>query len=561
MSQRCLHFNGTSGFGYSATVSGISRVWPYRASSGLCSSPSCFGVSAPSGDGVWLAASSIVDIAGGLGFGLGLSIVREVARGVGSSDSKECERLVGGSRIIYLALGVTVLIALALASRLFSAGLHLTQNTQTIVRPVFILVGVTFLGDQLSACALAVLAGLRRFDLIGITAIAGTIANALLTFLLLRAGHSDCLPLHISAIAIATAIGTSTLLASVRPTLGLWNSTIDLRVLLRQSKFIFAIQANTLIGKAVFDGAVTLIGFILGANAIVPFRIGQKLPQFLAVVSGRVAEVLYPASSSTKSVATLKIFAMRFSGTRILVFANVPVLALLFLLAPHFLYLWIPAAPPEAVAVLRVYVLAILLDVPSYAADNLLWGTGEAKFLLRIMTTSGVVTLVVGIACMLRFGVVGMAIGTAAGLALSAVLLVMLSSRKFELPLGGWMRFVTRGSVTLPARSHGQRRDGEEEKVEALEQDVDDCLTKAFSIRELIAPVRTAHRRIHAPVRAEGAPNRIGEIRLIPARHSVPRRGQAIHLTRKEYDIPQKQQCMNPVKRLRFHSCGKVVPE
>ncbi len=80
-------------------------------------------------------------------------------------------------------------------------------------------------------------------------------------------------------------------------------------------------------------------------------------------------------------------------------------------------------------------------------------------------------------------------------------------------------------------------RDGEEEKVEALELGADDYVTKPFSIRELVARIRTAHRRVHAPARVEDAPIEIGEIRLTPARRTVTRRGQPVHLTRKEYDI------------------------
>ena len=38
-------------------------------------------------------------------------------------------------------------------------------------------------------------------------------------------------------------------------------------------------------------------------------------------------------------------------------------------------------------------------------------------------------------------------------------------------------------------------------------------------------------------MRAEDAPIEIGEIRLTPARRSVTKRGQPVHLTRKEYDI------------------------
>jgi len=80
-------------------------------------------------------------------------------------------------------------------------------------------------------------------------------------------------------------------------------------------------------------------------------------------------------------------------------------------------------------------------------------------------------------------------------------------------------------------------RDGEEEKVRALEMGADDYVTKPFSVRELVARMRAAMRRVHAPVRTEDEPLEIGEIRLVPARRSVTRRGQAIHLTRKEFDI------------------------
>jgi two-component system, OmpR family, KDP operon response regulator KdpE len=80
-------------------------------------------------------------------------------------------------------------------------------------------------------------------------------------------------------------------------------------------------------------------------------------------------------------------------------------------------------------------------------------------------------------------------------------------------------------------------RDGEEEKVEALELGADDYVTKPFSIRELVARIRTAHRRVHAPARLEDAPIEIGEIRLTPARRAVTKGSQPVHLTRKEYDI------------------------
>jgi two-component system KDP operon response regulator KdpE len=56
-------------------------------------------------------------------------------------------------------------------------------------------------------------------------------------------------------------------------------------------------------------------------------------------------------------------------------------------------------------------------------------------------------------------------------------------------------------------------------------------------MRELIARIRTAVRRVRAPARAEDAPIVIGELRLDPVKRKVSKRGELVHLTRKEFDI------------------------
>jgi two-component system KDP operon response regulator KdpE len=79
-------------------------------------------------------------------------------------------------------------------------------------------------------------------------------------------------------------------------------------------------------------------------------------------------------------------------------------------------------------------------------------------------------------------------------------------------------------------------RDGEGDKVEALDAGADDYLTKPFVIRELTARLRAVRRgRAHGAIRRERIA--AGGIVLDTATHQVERRGAAIHLTPKEFEL------------------------
>ncbi|HMG86581.1 MAG TPA: response regulator transcription factor [Terracidiphilus sp.] len=76
----------------------------------------------------------------------------------------------------------------------------------------------------------------------------------------------------------------------------------------------------------------------------------------------------------------------------------------------------------------------------------------------------------------------------------------------------------------------------EDRKVEALDAGADDYITKPFQLRELIA-------RLHAAVRrnkiSEGGGKTLlaGDLSLDPERHLVQKKGQAVHLTPKQFEL------------------------
>ena len=80
-------------------------------------------------------------------------------------------------------------------------------------------------------------------------------------------------------------------------------------------------------------------------------------------------------------------------------------------------------------------------------------------------------------------------------------------------------------------------RDGERDKVTALDKGADDYLTKPFGIEELLARIRVA---LKHSAQAQGAPNPVisaGPITIDLARHVVTRDGEEVKLTVTEFKL------------------------
>ena len=77
-------------------------------------------------------------------------------------------------------------------------------------------------------------------------------------------------------------------------------------------------------------------------------------------------------------------------------------------------------------------------------------------------------------------------------------------------------------------------RDEVEDRVAGLEAGADDYVVKPFDIGELAARLRALLRRMPA---GDGAPIRVGDLLVDPARRSVQRAGRPVELTRREFDL------------------------
>jgi two-component system KDP operon response regulator KdpE len=79
-------------------------------------------------------------------------------------------------------------------------------------------------------------------------------------------------------------------------------------------------------------------------------------------------------------------------------------------------------------------------------------------------------------------------------------------------------------------------RGSEGHKVEALDAGADDYITKPFQLRELIARLRAAMRRNRVAEETD-AVILVGDVSLDPARHLVQKKGRAVRLTPKQFEL------------------------
>jgi O-antigen/teichoic acid export membrane protein len=401
--------------------------------------------------GLWLAAIALSAALRAVDLGLGLVVVREVAGAAGEQRHRRAAPLVNAAAGAHLLLGLAGAVLIAAAAVVLTVPLRLPVDVQPMVVPVFSLLGIAFIAEQWIVFASAVLTGLRRFGTLNLIGIALVLTRAVGIVVLLVLGSS--LVTIAGWYATATFITAGFAVAAVRATPGgdgvglpRWNW----RLLRRHVPFGLASFATGTAAGMSWQALPFLTAVLLGAGAVVPLHLGQKIPLALTGLYTRLASVVFPAASEHQRTNNVEgTQAVLKTGSRLLLHLMVPIVVVSLFAAPGLLHVWVGDPAPGVVLIFRVTLLAVLADALGSVASSVLWGRGQMRPVLVTTLLSTAAVAGGAVLVLPRLGPGGGAALLALVFAAASVAFWVLASRAAEVRPLHFARVSGRG-IALP---------------------------------------------------------------------------------------------------------------
>jgi len=178
-----------------------------------------------------------------------------------------------------------------------------------------------------------------------------------------------------------------------------------------------------LAGRLKFRTDEIVIGTFLSAAAITYFNIGARIVDYAAETINSLAQVFLPMSSQSEATGNInRLRKILVGGNRLCAFVIFPISPILIILGKSIIEVWVGKK-----YVVTSYPVLLILIIPSTiwlaqaASGRILWGMSKHGTWAVVSITEGVCNLVLSIALVRHYGIIGDALGTAIPLTCSMV--------------------------------------------------------------------------------------------------------------------------------------------
>jgi O-antigen/teichoic acid export membrane protein len=390
---------------------------------------------------LWVLVFALTGYYGLLDLGIRSSIVNYTARFAATKDDGQLSRFLSTSLGFYAIVAVIVLL-------LTGTGFFYLQNLfripPTLVRSarlLFLLAGVSAaLTFPLNSFA-GVLEGLQKYSWLQLSNIGVTLLRALLVVIALRNGGGlltvGIIFLTMNLLTYLIFTGMALHVLPIRLSLG----QVERKAFLDMVSYGVFAFAIVLAEKLRFQSDAMVIGAFLPAAAITFFFVGSRLVEYSSYAVRSMSQIFTPMSSQFHAVGDLVRLQRAFTaGNRACALIIFPLCVTLLILGKSIIEAWVGAKYVTSYSVLVLLLVPRSIYLAQSTSNKILLGMGQHRILAFVLLLEGGVNLALSLFLVRRFGIIGVALGTAIPLACTSIFfLPRHACRVLDMPLGTFL--------------------------------------------------------------------------------------------------------------------------
>ena len=400
--------------------------------------------------GLWMLVASMTAHFHLLDLGYGNGLVRQITQADARGDEEEINTILSTFLVVYGAIGLVALAGVA-ALILFVLPRFPNLSPEQVVTAQWVLgiLGLRVVAAFPMSVFGAVTTARQRFALTGSIAIAVALLQAAATYLVLSAGYG-LVPLVAATtfIALSSYAAYAAAARAAFPALRLAVrrfSRSQLRQVTGFSLYLFLIGIAIQLGTKM-DALV--IGAFLGTSAVAVYTVAMRIAEYQRQLCGQISTLLFPVVvryHADENQVALRTTLLE--GTRLSVALVAGLTVCLLAYGSQFIQIWMGPGFDGAVGPFYVLILLGVVIVAQGPTGNILLGAGRHRLVAALSMVDVVVNLALSLFLVTRFGLLGVALGTAIPyLVLNLFVMVPAACREVRVPLWSFV-----ASVVTPA--------------------------------------------------------------------------------------------------------------
>ncbi len=392
--------------------------------------------------GLWILISSLTGYASVLEFGISTAVIKYVAEFRVKGKREEMHALVGTALSLYTVLGALAILFSVMVAFLLPRIINVPPSDYDKAAKLVLLAGVGLGISIPSTIIVGVLRGLQRFDLLNMLYIINTLLNAAATIAVLLLGWGV---MGIAAAAIPVTILTQLpglwLIRRGDPQMrvGWRGARRDLvRTVTGFSFSLFILQVSRQLQMRTDE---IVIAGALPIASVTPYSFGRRLGEIPNQLANQFIRTLMPLASGLHAESDwVRLRAMYIASSRLAIAISAPIAAILTVLAPTLLTMWIGAEYAVYWPVVLLISMSSVAIISQYPAGAMLQGMARHKILAVTSIANGVINLLLSLYLVRHMGIIGVALGTFVPAVLEGMVVMPFTLRLLKVSWGKVLR-------------------------------------------------------------------------------------------------------------------------